>query len=268
MRKAALKKDDLIPPRKPYPKSAPPPNTLGIGSEEDTMQAWKSLRPKAIKKDEARLIQYDGKILRYAAKFTKPRYEADKTRQFIISYFLSDGTVKVFEPVQPNSGIQGGKYLERRIMRNPSTGKYFQENDIEIGKTVTIASTEFNILGCDDFTTKYMSGDMQLHEMKGIDEVEHLLREKIAANAINIRKSFRRADKDFSGAITYDEFSTMLVSTKAKRENVQSRIWIVDLRIFFILSPSLSMQTLCFNCLLPRILSYSKINPKTNFNFF
>ena len=45
---------------------------------------------------------------------------------------------------------------------------------------------------------------------EGIDEVEHLLREKVAANAINIRKSFRKADKDFSGAITYDEFSTML----------------------------------------------------------
>jgi EF-hand domain-containing protein 1 len=211
MRDKRMNINDLIPPKPEVPKLVPPPNTLGIGSEEDTLQAWKSLRPKAIKKDEVRLVQYEGKILRFAAKFTKPRYIADQTRQFIVSYFLADGTVKVFEPVQPNSGQQGGKYLERRIMRNPATGKYFAEKDFTVGEKVTIASTEFQLLGCDNFTKKYLAGDLNLHEMKGIDEVENLLREKIAANAVNIRKSFRKADKDFSGAITYDEFSQMLL---------------------------------------------------------
>ena len=46
--------------------------------------------------------------------------------------------------------------------------------------------------------------------MRSVDEVEALLRDKAAAAAINIRKSFRKADKDFSGAITYDEFKQML----------------------------------------------------------
>ena len=211
MRPMKLKYEKLVPPRPEVVKLAPPPNTLGIGSEEDTLQAWKSLRPKAIKKDEVRLVQYEGKILRFAAKFTTPKYVADQVRQFIVSYYLADGTVQVFEPVKPNSGQQGGKYLQRRIMRNPATGKYFQEEDFTVGEKVIIASTEFELLGCDDFTKRYLAGDMNIHEMKGIDEVEHLLREKIAANAVNIRKSFRKADKDFSGAITYDEFSTMLV---------------------------------------------------------
>ena len=179
MRVNKMDKDQLVPPPEPLPRSAPPPNSLGIGSEEDTLQAWKSLRPKAIKKDEARLVQYEGKILRFAAKFTTHKYKADEQRQFIVSYFLSDGTIKVFEPIKPNSGIQGGKYLERRIMRNPATGFYFNENDFEVGKKITIASTEFELLGCDNFTKKYLSGDMVLHEMKGIDEVEHLLRAKV-----------------------------------------------------------------------------------------
>ena len=174
------------------------------------MQAWKALRPKPIKKDEKRLVQYEGKILRFQAKFTEPRYVSDHARRFIISFFLADRTIKVFEPVVHNSGIQGGKFLERRIMRNPATGKYFHEDDFAVGEKLRIASTEFELLGCDSFTKKFLNGEMELHEMKGIDEVEHLLREKVAANAINIRKSFRKADKDFSGAITYDEFSTML----------------------------------------------------------
>ena len=51
-----------------------------------------------MKKDEIRLVKYEGKVLRYAATFSLPKYMADQTRQFIISFFLSDKTVKIFEP--------------------------------------------------------------------------------------------------------------------------------------------------------------------------
>ena len=87
MRPNKLKLSSLLPVPKERPALAPPPNTLGIGSEEDTLQAWKSLRPKAIKKDEVRLVQYEGKILRFAAKFTTPRYVADQERK--CCFFLS-----------------------------------------------------------------------------------------------------------------------------------------------------------------------------------
>ena len=40
-------------------------------------------------------------------------------RLFIIAYFLSDDTVLVFEPPQRNSGIIGGKFLERRKVKKP-----------------------------------------------------------------------------------------------------------------------------------------------------
>lgn len=34
--------------------------------------------------------------------------------RFVISFFVADQTLAVFEPPQPNTGIQGGKYLEVR----------------------------------------------------------------------------------------------------------------------------------------------------------
>ena len=40
-------------------------------------------------------------------------YEVDASRRFIISYYLSDDTVAVFEPPVRNSGVIGGKFLER-----------------------------------------------------------------------------------------------------------------------------------------------------------
>lgn len=45
--------------------------------------------------------------------------------RFIISYFLSDDTVLVFEPPQRNSGILGGKFLERGRIKKPDGINYF-----------------------------------------------------------------------------------------------------------------------------------------------
>lgn len=45
--------------------------------------------------------------------------------RFIISYFLSDDTVLVFEPPQRNSGILGGKFLERGRIKKPDGVNYF-----------------------------------------------------------------------------------------------------------------------------------------------
>ena len=41
-------------------------------------------------------------------------------RSFIVSYYIRDFTIAVFEPPQRNSGIIGGKFLERtRVQVRP-----------------------------------------------------------------------------------------------------------------------------------------------------
>ncbi len=49
----------------------------------------------------------------------------DMDRRFIVSYFLSDDTILVFEPPQRNSGIIGGKFLERRRIKKPDGVSYY-----------------------------------------------------------------------------------------------------------------------------------------------
>eukprot|EP00949_MAST-11_sp_MAST-11-sp1_P001915 g1915.t1 len=199
-------------PAKAVPQDPVPPNILGIGSEEDTMATIRTLRPRPRRKDEAKLVKYEGKLLRFHAKFSYPRYVPDKERRFVISYFLQDDTLRVFEVVVPNSGMLGGKFVERRKMINPATGRYYAPEDFVVGQSIKIAGFEFDILRCDAFTKAYREGgdDFELHEMHDVEEVEAMLREKIAKAAVNIRKSFRKADKDFSGSITFGEFTTML----------------------------------------------------------
>ena len=52
-----------------------------------------------------------------------------RKRSFVLSCFLSDDTLAIFEPITKNSGIVGGKYLERRQVTHtdsppPSQGQH------------------------------------------------------------------------------------------------------------------------------------------------
>jgi hypothetical protein len=49
----------------------------------------------------------------------------DQNRYFIISYFLCDDTILVYEPSQRNSGIIGGKFLERDRIKLPDDSGYY-----------------------------------------------------------------------------------------------------------------------------------------------
>jgi hypothetical protein len=49
-----------------------------------------------------------------------PLGHTDKERSFVLSYFLMDDTLLIFEPPVRNSGISGGKYLERSRVYKPA----------------------------------------------------------------------------------------------------------------------------------------------------
>lgn len=57
-------------------------------------------------------------ILRFVATL-KTENPVDAGRRFIVSFFLSDDTISVFEPPQRNSGVVGGKFLERGRIKKP-----------------------------------------------------------------------------------------------------------------------------------------------------
>ena len=51
-------------------------------------------------------------------KQDSPR-DIDKSRKFIISYRLGDDTISIHEPPQRNTGIIGGRFLERTRVSKP-----------------------------------------------------------------------------------------------------------------------------------------------------
>lgn len=87
--------------------------------------------------------------LKLTAKLNTKNPE-DVDRRFIITFYLNDDTVMVYEPQQRNSGIVSGKFLEKMKYKNPRNDlKFFEPADFIIGRDVVINSYDFHITGCD-----------------------------------------------------------------------------------------------------------------------
>eukprot|EP01050_Picozoa_sp_SAG11_P024075 SAG11_NODE_5027_length_1686_cov_3.250788_1_plen_287_part_00 len=145
---------DVSDPPPPEPMMEVPPHN-GIGEPEDSLQNVLHLIPKAQKKDFKKFMLQDRKILRFQAHMVTDKPE-DVDRQFIIAIYLADDTVAVYEPPMRNSGIIGGKFLERGRAIDPATGGYYMPTDFFVGAQVTIYSQPFKIHKCDQYTLNYM----------------------------------------------------------------------------------------------------------------
>ena len=144
-----MKKDDD---KSVEPLEIPPYN--GFGSEEDSLNSTKRLVPKPLRKDFKKFMNNDGNVLRFKANIVSS-FPEDRDRKFIIAFFLADDTQSIFEPPQRNSGIVGGKFLERGKYKNAETGKYFTPSDLEVGKVVRFNAFRFEIVHADEYTTQY-----------------------------------------------------------------------------------------------------------------
>ena len=116
------------------------------------------LVPKKPKIDFFKYVDNDKKILRYTARFNT-KVPEDIDRRFIISFYLADDTVSIFEPAQKNSGIIEGPFLRRKKYKNIDNNmEFITPSDLGIGADIKINGYHFNILGCDEYTSKYLAG--------------------------------------------------------------------------------------------------------------
>lgn len=119
-----------------------------------------SLIPKEIKSaaEKEKMNLYQGMLLRYKAEMNDPK-EADKTREFVIQYYLENDTVQIMEPPLRNTGHKGGVFLTRCKLPVPIEAK-----DLYLGASVSILSHKFNILDADLYTLKFMESHTEIWE--------------------------------------------------------------------------------------------------------
>ncbi|XP_060762526.1 EF-hand domain-containing protein 1-like [Neoarius graeffei] len=135
----------------------PPYN--GFGSLEDSLQNCRNLIPQPPKKDLIKLLENDHKVLRYAARLDSQNPQ-DEGRRFILHYYLSNDTISIHERPARNSGIIGGKFLEKTRVPKPGSmvenPEYYGPADFAIGATVEVFGRRFILTDADQYVLDHL----------------------------------------------------------------------------------------------------------------
>ncbi|TMW58062.1 hypothetical protein Poli38472_013536 [Pythium oligandrum] len=140
--------------RPSFPKPEPAPYN-GYGSEEDSLGSCLLLVPKPPRKDFKKMAEFDRMLLRFAARLISTRKEQTQ-RRFIITYFLTDDTLSIYEPELRNSGVVNGKFLERGAYKKPDGTRYLMD-DLSVGGELALNGFRFAIIDCDEYTKKFLA---------------------------------------------------------------------------------------------------------------
>lgn len=147
-------------PAVPKQSAIQPPPYNGFGDEIDTLGQMYRLVPQKPKINFFKAVDNDKNILRLTARFNT-RVPEDIDRRFIISFYLADDSISIYEPAQKNSGIIPGKFLERRKYKNvDKQGEFITPSDMAVGGDVKINGHSFHILSCDEYTQKYLAAHL------------------------------------------------------------------------------------------------------------
>lgn len=234
-----------VPQRQAAKMEIPPYN--GFGSLEDSLQNCLYLIPEPPKKDYIKLMDNQHRVLRYEAMLEsmKPEYLG---RKFIISYHLADDTISIFEPQMRNSGIIGGKFLERSRIAKPGSPPdkpvFYGPQDFYVGSTLDLFRHQFRIVSADLYVLKFaeehqdqfppqiienlksnlsnITGRLDAKEVTNVNlkrrdgdferlymEIKNKLRSSRITNAEDIRQMFLKYDADRTGFVARDNIKDL-----------------------------------------------------------
>jgi len=190
------------------------PQHNGWGSEADSLASCKSLVPKPPKTQfDLQGAKLSKQILRFEARFNATSMNVlpeDKGRKFVIQFFIENNSLSIHEPPQRNTGVIGGKFLERRQFMNKNTGNIFSAEDFYVGARLPINGQIFQLTDVDEATLKFMEQKPKTFRMSDALHVMADLRIRLADENSHITDVFRHHDTKHLGKITVDEFTTML----------------------------------------------------------
>ncbi|XP_047700925.1 EF-hand domain-containing family member C2 isoform X1 [Prionailurus viverrinus] len=213
------------PPPPKIERKFPPYN--GFGSEEDSLRTCIGLVPTPHQRNFKKFMEKNSygnisNILRFFAKLiTHKRVERD--RMFVISYFLSDDTISVFEPIERNSGFTGGMFLKRIRVKKPGQevfkselSEYIQAEDLYVGARVNVNGYLFHLLNADEYTLRYMEENSDQFPMSSIELVLQKLKEE-QSKSRELKQVFRNADPKLTKRVDYNTFRDIMMTLTVGR---------------------------------------------------
>jgi len=207
-----LKDEDFVPVEqneKIYvpPKVDPPPYN-GYGEEEDSLGSFYSLVPKPPRRNYTKLLKYDKTALRFLGKLVSQHPE-DQERRFIIEFFLSNDTIRVYEQSMRNSGFVAGKFLDRMRCKNSKTGEWFKPGEFFVGASLVINGFLFDLLEADEATLNFMEGNPENFTKANVEDILKGLADSLWDKSFRKATTFREIDKDKDRYIDVGEFADL-----------------------------------------------------------
>ncbi|CAL9690452.1 unnamed protein product [Knipowitschia caucasica] len=202
------------------PRHVPPYN--GFGSEEDSLSSCQGVLPKPPRKDLLKCMEKDrfgleSNVFNFVAKMMTDD-PVDKDRLFIISLYLSDDTISVFERAKPNSGVLGGKFLGRTRVKKPGQevfkselSKYFTAQDFFVGAVLHINHINFKLINADEYTLNYMEKHPEEFAKANVGNILSKLRSVPDDKHKEVKTFLALSDPSNSGFIHYDSLRGMLM---------------------------------------------------------
>ena len=166
---------NFIEKKKEFVRKIPPHN--GIGSEEDSLGNCFNLIPKPPKINLEKKFIYNRVILRFVCRMIS-KNKIDNSKKFIISFFCGDDTIMIYLQAERNSGIKGGKFLEKSKYKNDQTGKYYTTKDLFMGQILNINKNQYQIISSDEYTFNFMFQRPDLFPLCDPEAIFHVLRER------------------------------------------------------------------------------------------
>lgn len=209
---------DITEVKVPLPKNSLPPYN-GFGSLEDSKQNCIMLITKPPKKNFHKIMDNEKKLMRFIARMSEdqslaPGYKltaADVDRRFILQYFLADDTISIFEPPARNSGIVGGKFLERTRIHKPNTTDPYPETELFVGARLVVAKRCFDLVEADEYTLAYMERkENEGFPMSNRQTVLAKAQEGVKGMEENLRSAFIEMDADGSGSLNAPEIEAAI----------------------------------------------------------
>ncbi|XP_007953799.1 EF-hand domain-containing family member C2 [Orycteropus afer afer] len=209
------------PPPPPKIERKFPPYT-GFGSEEDSLRSCLSLKPTPYRKNFRKFAEKDSYgfisyILRFFARLITHKC-ADVDRMFIISYFLSDNTMSVFETTERNSGNTAGRFLHRTRVKRPGQevfkselSEYIQPEELYVGARVNVNGYIFHLLNADEYTLNYMESNLDKFPLSSFELALDKLKEE-KGKSREVKQVFTAADPNHTKVVNYNIFRDIIMS--------------------------------------------------------
>ena len=148
-------------------------------------------------------------VLNFKAKLISDHPE-DRRRQFMISYFLCDNTMAIFEANVPNSGFRAGKFLQRTRVRNPDTNQFFVAQAFYVGAKIRASGRVFELLDAAPHTYNLMEARSDEFPVANIETVLTNLKNILMSQTADLRAAFEAKDPVKCGYVLRDEAEEIL----------------------------------------------------------